>query len=130
MSINGNDLNTAEVAYAAIDQVQKVQFICKLKGMTKNELRAAEIALLKKQPQEAESILLGANLVYRAIKMWLDLFNWEKALEVAIKHKTHVDTVIYFRNKYLRALEKQETIKMFLQYSQNVRFWSLNECNF
>lgn len=43
-----------------------------------------------------------------------------RALEIAIKYKTHVDTVIYFRNKYLRALEKQETSKRFIQYSQGV----------
>jgi intraflagellar transport protein 80 len=78
MAVYGQDLNTAEVAYAAIDEAQKVQFICQIKGIPTSEGRAAELALLKKQPREAESILLGANLVYRAIRMWMDLFNWER----------------------------------------------------
>lgn len=78
MAVYGQDLNTAEVAYAAIDEIHKVQFICTVKGIPSPEGRAAELALLKKQPQEAESILLSANLTYRAIRMWIDLFNWDR----------------------------------------------------
>jgi intraflagellar transport protein 80 len=80
MAVYGQDLSTAEVAYAAIDEAQKVQFISYLKSIPSAEGRAAELALLKKQPREAESILLGANLTYRAIRMWMDLFNWERYL--------------------------------------------------
>jgi intraflagellar transport protein 80 len=78
MAVYGQDLNTAEVAYAAIDEIHKVQFICQVKAIPSSEGRAAELALLRKQPREAESILLGANLVYRAIKMWMDLYNWDR----------------------------------------------------
>ncbi len=78
MAVFGEDLNTAEVAYAAIDEIHKVQFICNVKSVPSSEGRAAELALLRKQPREAESILLSGNLVFRAIKMWIDLFNWER----------------------------------------------------
>ena len=120
MSVFGQDLNTAEVAYASIDEIQKVQFICNAKLIPSQQGRAAELALLRKQPKEAESILLGANLIYKSIRMWIDLFNWDRALELAIKYKTHIDTVLFYRSKYLRALETKETNKTFIKYAQEV----------
>ncbi|KAJ1558255.1 Intraflagellar transport protein 80 [Nowakowskiella sp. JEL0078] len=92
MALNGQDLNTAEVAYASIDEIQKVQYICFIRDIPTAEARSAEMALMRKQPKEAENILLTANLVYRAIRMWINLFEWERALELAVKYKTHVDT--------------------------------------
>lgn len=44
-----------------------------------------------------------------------------RALKIAIKHKTHVDTVIAFRQKYLQDLGKDETDKLFLKCSEEVR---------
>ena len=38
------------------------------------------MALFCRQPQEAETILLQAGLVYRAIQMNIDLFNWDRYL--------------------------------------------------
>ncbi|KAJ1554606.1 Intraflagellar transport protein 80 [Cladochytrium tenue] len=120
MSVGGQDLNTAEVAYAAIEEVQKVQYVCHVRSVATAEGRAAELALLRRQPREAEAILLAAGLVYRAIRMWITLFNWERALELALKHKTHVDTVFYFRDQYLQRIGRKETIRLFLQNSSGV----------
>lgn len=78
MSVYGQDLNTAEVAYAAIDEVHKVQYITQIREIPSLEGKNAELALLRRQPQEAESILLSANLLWRAIKMNIDLFNWDR----------------------------------------------------
>ncbi|KAJ3371974.1 Intraflagellar transport protein 80 [Kappamyces sp. JEL0680] len=120
MSLASQDLNTAEVAYAAIDEIHKVQYVCYVRDIPSAEGRAAELALLRKQPREAEQILLSANLIYRCIRMWIDLYNWDRALELAVKHKTHVDTVLHFRAKYLHALEKAEDNKRFLQLADSV----------
>lgn len=49
-----------------------------MKDLPIAEAREAELALLRKQPREAENILLNANLHYRCIRMWIDLFNWER----------------------------------------------------
>lgn len=46
--------------------------------------------------------------------------NFLRALELAVKHKTHVDTVIAFRNKHLKMCEKNEEKKRFLQISEGV----------
>ncbi|KAI8818239.1 WD40-repeat-containing domain protein [Fimicolochytrium jonesii] len=121
MAVNGQDLNTAEVAYAAIDEVSKVRYIVYIRDIPTAEGRAAELALLRRRPTEAENILLSANMTYRAIKMWIALFDWERALELAVKYKTHVDTVLYFREKYLKAVRRRETNRKFVKYSQNVQ---------
>ena len=34
-----------------------------------------------------------------------------------MRHKTHVDTVLMHRQRYLAMLEKQETNKHFIQYA-------------
>ena len=43
-----------------------------------------------------------------------------RALKIAIKHKTHVDTVVAFRQKYLKDFGKNETDKLFLKCSEEV----------
>ncbi|KAJ3086032.1 Intraflagellar transport protein 80 [Quaeritorhiza haematococci] len=120
MAINGQDLNTAEVAYAAIDEAAKVQYICHIRSIPTMEGRLAELALLRRRPREAEAILVAANLVYRALRMWITLFQWERALELAVKYKSHVDMVLHFRNEYLKAMGRKETNKKFIHYAQGV----------
>ncbi len=78
MAVHGQELNTAELAYAEIDEVQKVQYMCYIKEIPSPEGRAAELALLRHQPKEAETILLSAGQHYRAIKLWIDLYQWDR----------------------------------------------------
>jgi len=120
MAINGKELNAAEVAYAAIDEVDKVQFILHIKEIPTSEGRNAEIALFRRRPHEAETILLQSSLYYRAIKMWIRLYNWDRALELAVTHTTHVDTVLMHRQRYLKMVDKEETNKHFLQYRDKI----------
>lgn len=120
MAAYAKDLNTAETAYAAIDEADKVQYINHIKEIPTKEGRNAAMALFCRQTQEAETILLQAGLIYRAIQMNIDLFNWDRALELAVKHKTHVDTVLAHRQKYLENFDRKETSKRFLQYAQGV----------
>ncbi|XP_046852298.1 intraflagellar transport protein 80 homolog [Xenia sp. Carnegie-2017] len=121
MAAYGKELETAEIAYAAIDEADKVQYINHVKEIPSKEGRNAAMALFCGQIQEAELILLQAGLIFRSIKMHIDLFNWDRALELAVKHKTHVDTVIAFRNKHLKLCEKNEEKKRFLQISEGVQ---------
>jgi intraflagellar transport protein 80 len=39
---------------------------------------------------------------------------------LAVKYKTHIDTVLYYRAKYLTALGRIEENKGFLQYAESV----------
>lgn len=43
-----------------------------------------------------------------------------RALELAVKHKTHVDTVLAYRQKFLQKFGRKETNKRFLQYAEGV----------
>ena len=103
MALNARHLNTAEIALAAIEQVDKLKFITYVKSIPSEAGRNAELALYRRNIDEAESLLLQATppLIYRAIKMNIRLFRWAKALDIAIKNKTHVDTVLAYRAQYL-----------------------------
>jgi len=122
MSIHGRNLNVAEVALAALTEVGKLEFILHVKSIPSEEARNAEMALYRRCPDEAEAILLQANppLLYRAIKLNIRLFRWGRALALALKHRRHVDTVLGYRERYLKEYQKEETDKRFLQYSKEL----------
>uniref|UniRef100_T1J418 Uncharacterized protein n=1 Tax=Strigamia maritima TaxID=126957 RepID=T1J418_STRMM len=120
MSAYGKHLQTAEVAYAAISQADKVQFIQQIKENHIHEMQLAEMALLSGNAKDAEGIFLQAGFIFRAIMLNINLYNWERALDLAIRYKTHVDTVLAYRQKYLDKFERKEIIKQFLQFSNEV----------
>ncbi|KAH3805338.1 hypothetical protein DPMN_133639 [Dreissena polymorpha] len=120
MSAYAKELNTAEVAYAAIQEADKVQFILNIKDIPVKDARNAEMALLCGNPQDAEAILLQAGLTFRAIMLNIQLYNRDRALELAVKHKTHVDTVLGYRQKCMDQYGKSETNKRVLQYKEGI----------
>jgi len=122
MSLHGRHLDTAEIALAAISEIDKLQYILYIKDIPSDEGRAAELALYKQKPNEAERILMQAAppLVYRAIKMNIRLFRWERALELAVKNQTHVDTVLAYRQRFLQQNGRKETNVKFIQLEGKV----------
>jgi len=83
--------------------------------------RNAALSLYCKKVNEAESILMGARLYYRAIKMNIKMYKWDKALDIAIAQKTHVDTVIAYRKRFLEQYQKEETNERFTQLNQEIQ---------
>jgi intraflagellar transport protein 80 len=63
---------------------------------------------------------MSAKLFYRAIKMNIKLYKWDRALEIAVNNKTHVDTVIAYRQRFLEQYGKEETNERFKQYSRDI----------
>jgi intraflagellar transport protein 80 len=120
IAVKEGRLLEAEDAYAAIGEPDKVYYIQFVKSIPSPEGRAAQLALLQRRPEEAEQILIGAGLLYRAIKLHIDLFEWEKALGLACQYKTHIDTVLGFRQKYLSKFNKQETSPQFIEIQKAV----------
>uniref|UniRef100_A0A3Q3M7Z8 Intraflagellar transport 80 homolog (Chlamydomonas) n=1 Tax=Mastacembelus armatus TaxID=205130 RepID=A0A3Q3M7Z8_9TELE len=120
MAMANRDLTTAEMAYAAIGELPRVQYINFIKEQPSKESSLAHMLMFSGQVQEAEATLLQAGLIYQAIQVNIDLFNWERALELAVKHKTHVDTVLAYRGKFLQKFGRKETNKRFLQYAEGV----------
>ena len=39
---------------------------------------------------------------------------------IAVEYRTHVDTVIAYRKRYLEGLKREETDKNFIQYGQDL----------
>ena len=78
MAVAAKDLNVAEIAYAAIEEVEKVQFIAGIKKVPTEEGRSAELALFRRKPDEAEAILVQAG-----DGRWTcaRLFDWDRALD-------------------------------------------------
>lgn len=115
LSVKHGNLHTAEAAYASIDESDKLQYIKYIADIPTQEGRNAELALFQRRQDDAEQILLQAGLIYHAIKMHLRLFNFERALQLAVQHKTHIDTVLGFRQKYLQMFHKEESSEPFLR---------------
>jgi len=109
-----------EIALAAIEEVDKVQFVSHINKMADEVLRHAELALFCKRPEEALNILLQNKRIYRAIKMNIRLHHWGEALELALKHQTHVDTVLAYRQQHLAQMKHVETNEQFKQWGAQV----------
>ncbi|KAM4659438.1 intraflagellar transport protein 80 homolog isoform 4-T4 [Amazona ochrocephala] len=120
MAVANKEMATAEIAYASIGKIDKVQYINSIKDLPSKESRMAQMLLFSGNSQEAETLLLQTGLIYQAIQVNINLYNWDRALELAVKHKTHVDTVLAYRQKFLEDFGRKETNKRFLQYAEGV----------
>jgi intraflagellar transport protein 80 len=120
MATHARELNTVEIALAAIEEVDKVKFIAHINRLPDDVLKNAELALFSKRPDEALGILIQNKRIYRAIKMLIRLHRWTEALDLAIQHKTHVDTVLAYRQRHLEQMNHIENNDKFNRYSQEV----------
>ena len=99
-----------------------MEYIQYIKQIPSEEGRQAELALYRRVPMESERILLQASppLVFRAIMLNIDLYRWSRALDIALKYRSHVDTVLGYRQRYIEQFGKRETDQRFLQYANQV----------
>ncbi|CAH1117583.1 unnamed protein product [Phaedon cochleariae] len=110
---NSDTIDIAEEAFANINHHEKVFFLQHIKTLPNKVEQKAQLALLGGKIQEAELLLLHNGMVFQAIYMNMNLHNWTRALDLGIKHKTHIDTVLYLREKYLDSLGKPENNNKF-----------------
>lgn len=59
-------------------QLARVRYIHFIKEQPSRESSLAHMLLFSGQVQEAEATLLQAGLIYQAIQVNIDLFNWER----------------------------------------------------
>lgn len=52
--------------------------------------------------------------------MNIKLYRWERALDIAINNKTHVDTVIAYRQRFLTQYTKEEDIEKFKSIGKEI----------
>ena len=53
--------------------------------------------------------------------MNIKLYRWERAIDIAVQNKTHVDTVIAYRQRFLQQYAKEEDIEKFKQYTRDIQ---------
>lgn len=77
--------------------------------------KMAENSLMLGRLVEAETILLNNRKFSEAVALCLRMHNWKRALEIAEKNQVDLkETIMEQRQKYLAALEKDETDNLFL----------------
>ncbi|XP_030758484.1 intraflagellar transport protein 80 homolog isoform X2 [Sitophilus oryzae] len=113
-------MDIAEEAFASINNYEKVIYIQYIKTLPSKAEQKAHMALLGGKLEEAESILLHNGMVFQAIYININMHNWTRALDLATKHKTHVDTVLYLREKYLETLGKSENNNKYSSLKESV----------
>ncbi|XP_060811530.1 intraflagellar transport protein 80 homolog isoform X3 [Bombus pascuorum] len=120
MATDNKELDAAEEAYAAISRYDKVNYIQYIKSLPNKTERLAEMALLSGDLLTAEGILLQNGLTEEAVRINIEIYNWNRALELAIRHRKQLDEVLNARKEYLRVINKKETNQNFLEYMANV----------
>lgn len=58
--------------------------------------------------------------LYRAIKLNINLYRWERALELAQLGKAHLDTVVGYRQRFLATMGRKETDDKFIAAAASV----------
>lgn len=67
---------------------------------------------------EAETILLHNNKVSEAIRLCVRMHRWERALDISISQaNSDLKWVLSERGKYLKALNRNEHLEIFLKHS-------------
>ncbi|KAL9929664.1 intraflagellar transport protein Oseg5 isoform 1-T1 [Glossina fuscipes fuscipes] len=116
-----NQLQISEEAYAAALQVDKVTYLQYIKTLDPSSPDyMAENSLMLGRLLEAETILIHNGKYREAVSLCLRMHNWRKALEISQKYDTTLlHTVLDQRNKYLKALSRDEWDKQFLNLMTN-----------
>lgn len=78
------------------------------------------MALLAGDLLAAEGILLQNGMINEAIKINIEMYSWNRALELALKHKKMLSEVLLARKNYLQILEKKETNQSYLAVMNNL----------
>ncbi|KAM3728232.1 Intraflagellar transport protein [Dirofilaria immitis] len=110
----------AEIAYTALDEIEKVKFLSHLRAEQNNEVRSAMMAAFTRNFKDADAMLVQNGYIFRALMLNISLFQWQRALELAIKYDMHLATVIGYRQKYLQEMGRKEINQDFLKYQSQV----------
>lgn len=128
ISLTVRHLDTADVSLANINSIDKVQFI---QNLTKEDVtpivRQAEFLQFFKRYDEAEQLYLEKGMNYRAIKMNIKLYRWDRAVTLVKKLKVHADTLLAFRELYLTQMDLDETNNIYIQLKQHVKDYNWDD---
>ncbi|XP_057339351.1 intraflagellar transport protein 80 homolog [Microplitis mediator] len=121
MATENKQLSAAEEAYAAIERYDKVDYIQQIQKISNKTEKLSEMSLLSGDLLAAEGILLQHGFIAEAIRINIQMYNWNRALELAVRHKKQVDQVLEAREIYLKLLDKKETNSSYISLIKNKR---------
>jgi len=116
-AINKRQLEVAETAYAELNDIPKVEFLQRVQNQSSEDVRQADLLLFRRLPDEAERLLLQTSppLISQAIRLNVELFRWNRALELALKHRSFVEAVLAYRLQYLDEFGQTEHDPKYIQ---------------
>jgi len=86
MALDAKEFAIAEIAYAAINKLDKVLFLSKIKALPFADATTAELELMCGNIASAEQYFIQKGFILRTILLNLELFRWKRALELAEKY--------------------------------------------
>jgi len=122
LSIKNRKIDLSIEAFAMTKSADKLDFFKKLRKIAGKEERNSEYAFFRNKTKEAEDILLQSSppLVHRALKLNIRQFKWARALELAVRYDTHIDTVVAYRRRHMELTKGKERDENFIKYGENV----------
>lgn len=75
MAVANQDMTITETGYAAIGEIDKVQYINSIKSLPFKESKMTHMLRFTGNIQEVEIALLQAGIVYQAIQININLYN-------------------------------------------------------
>lgn len=112
-----NQLDISEEAFCAAFQIDKINYLQYLKGLSSSSPeQMSENSLMFGRFAEAEKILIHNEKYEKAIQLSMRSHNWNRAMEIAEQYKIDVEPILTKRRLYMMDLGKLETESIFLKY--------------
>ncbi|CEF69620.1 Intraflagellar transport protein 80 homolog [Strongyloides ratti] len=119
MAVAERNVFIAEMAYSELEKADRVLFLSQIRKEKNLNLKNALFAMFAGRISEAETILLQSKYYFRAIFLNIQMYRWDRALQLALQYNMHIDTVLGYRQRYLEDIGVEETNEKILQqYSQ------------
>ncbi|KAH7717434.1 WD40 repeat [Aphelenchoides avenae] len=110
----------AEIAYGELLETEKVIYLRDVREETNPQIKDAMMAMFTGNKREAELSFSQNGRTFRAIMFSLSMFDFNRALELAVKSGSHLDTVLGYRQRYLEKTGRRETDPNFLKHLSEV----------
>jgi len=117
--LESGELNVMQECFSALGHVDKLEQINKIQNMDNKTSQITEIKLLGNDKDASRGLLKQAS-IFETIKILIAQNEWTQALNIAVKNESHVDTVLYMRQLFLKKREKNETDSKFIEMAQNI----------
>lgn len=115
MAMEQQNLAVAERCYAALGNIAKADYLRKMNKLVSqegiNNFRVqAKLAVLEKQFNKAEAILIQHDEIEEAMAMYQELHRWDESIKIAEK-KNHPDVKEFKENYFQWLLETNQEAK-------------------